>query len=322
MRDISVAVLIVTYNRLSLLEECIDAIDAQTYKPMQLCIVDNASTDGTGAYLAGLLEEDRDYTISVITTEKNLGGAGGYEVGVGELLTRHDYDFLLFMDDDAILERDFLEKMVARARRDRMTKLFAGAVKCDGIVDTNHRRSIRSRLIFSERWMPEESYESDFRCELASFCGLMIEREILEGAGVPRGDYYIWYDDSEYCLRCERVAGEMGYNTHIHVVSAAVIDHRSKPVHPNGSILLRTDWRSYYGWRNRFDVAQRYLGDMTGAFVKLEYRLLSFRSRLMRLSFSKKRRAKAGFNIRMIADVMEDIEAKRFGEREEYRRGQ
>ena len=43
----SVCALVVTYNRRALLDECLRAIDAQTVRPAELILVDNASTDGT-----------------------------------------------------------------------------------------------------------------------------------------------------------------------------------------------------------------------------------------------------------------------------------
>ena len=42
---------IVTYNRLSLLKECISALKNQTYKINKIYIINNNSTDGTSDYL-------------------------------------------------------------------------------------------------------------------------------------------------------------------------------------------------------------------------------------------------------------------------------
>jgi glycosyltransferase involved in cell wall biosynthesis len=47
MSDCRIAVLIVTYNRISLLHECVDAVMGQTHPASALYVVDNHSTDGT-----------------------------------------------------------------------------------------------------------------------------------------------------------------------------------------------------------------------------------------------------------------------------------
>ena len=49
-------VIIVTYNRLELLKECINCVLGQTVPFSRVCIVDNHSSDGTGAYLEGLTD--------------------------------------------------------------------------------------------------------------------------------------------------------------------------------------------------------------------------------------------------------------------------
>ena len=323
-----IAILIVTYNRLSLLKECVAAIREQTHQAAGVIIVDNHSTDGTAEYLAGLEE---DPFVRVITSEENLGGAGGFELGVGEALGKRkssalceadpvDFDWLILIDDDAMLEPDFIEKMEGAVASHPDHRLFAGAVKCDGRIDTNHRRNIKSRMIFSEEWISADRYDKPFTCDMATFCGLMISRDIMEKAGAPRGDYFIWYDDSEYCLRCEREAEALGYSGHIMVVPDAVIDHKSRPVEPEGDILMRTDWRSYYGWRNRYDVAKRYLGSITALVVKCEYIVLRAKSRMMARSKDETVKKQGEFNVKMITDVLTDISKNEFGVREEYQR--
>ncbi len=324
MNDTRIAVLIVTYNRLALLRECVDAVMGQTHAASALYIVDNKSTDGTGDYLAELARhpERSEGSFHIITSDKNLGGAGGFELGVSEALKYDDHDLLVLIDDDAMLAPDYLERMADAAEKHPDIAMFAGAVHCDDAVDTNHRRRIKNRLIFSEGWVPGDEYGAgrSFFCDMATFCGLVIRRDIIKKAGTPRGDFFIWYDDTEYCLRCGREAAKMDFSDKILVPSDAVIDHRSVPVDPEGDLLMRTDWRSFYGWRNRYYVAREYLGGLTALVVKCEYRVLGIKSRIMSHSADEKTRMQGRFNVKMIADVMRDIRSGRFGAREDYQR--
>ena len=52
-----VTAIITTHNRLELLKRAIKSVYAQTYKEMELIVVDDASTDGTQAYCESLAEE-------------------------------------------------------------------------------------------------------------------------------------------------------------------------------------------------------------------------------------------------------------------------
>ncbi|UVQ07046.1 glycosyltransferase [Bacteroides caccae] len=65
---------IVTYNRLSLLKECISALKNQTYKINKIYIINNNSTDGTSDYLQELIADSQ---FVIINLPQNIGGAGG-----------------------------------------------------------------------------------------------------------------------------------------------------------------------------------------------------------------------------------------------------
>ena len=70
---------IVTYNRLALLKECLAAIEKQTYPIHKVIEIDNCSTDGTEEYLKAYAVHPQ---FQVIRTEQNIGGDGGFSLGV------------------------------------------------------------------------------------------------------------------------------------------------------------------------------------------------------------------------------------------------
>ncbi len=47
----TIAAVVVTYNRLELLKECIEAVLSQTHKPDAIIVIDNGSTDSTPEWL-------------------------------------------------------------------------------------------------------------------------------------------------------------------------------------------------------------------------------------------------------------------------------
>lgn len=96
-----ISVIMLTYNRETLVPRAIESILSQTYRDFELLIVDNGSTDKSGeiadTYAAG------DPRIRVIHRERGSIGAGrntGLDAARGEYLT--------FVDDDDWVEPDFL----------------------------------------------------------------------------------------------------------------------------------------------------------------------------------------------------------------------
>ena len=77
-----VGIVVVTYNRLSLLKEVIESLRVQSYRDYQIVVVNNGSTDETPLWL----EKQKDI---ITITQDNLGGAGGFHTGM-KYVAEHD----------------------------------------------------------------------------------------------------------------------------------------------------------------------------------------------------------------------------------------
>lgn len=304
------AAVIVTYNRLSLLKECVDAVRAQTMPFEKVFIIDNCSTDGTGEYLDGL---DSGF-FSILHETDNRGGAGGFSDGLA-LAGKGGYDWILLIDDDAIIDADYMRILTTYGETNPHAPAVAGSVWVDGKIDITHRRCVTSRLLYIEKCVPEEEYAGNgFYCDAATFCGLCVRGDAVAEIGLPRDDYFIWYDDSEYCLRLNTIEGSRG----IAVIPAAKLNHKTKLPPEGAGLLMRTSWRHYYGYRNRYDTARRHFGRSSAFFVRMEYDLLWLSSAAMMLSRDADKRKKSRFNMAMISRAADDAARGRFGMRSEY----
>ena len=74
--------------------------------------VNNASTDGTAAYLSRLTAMGKYH---IINCTKNISGAGGFAKGLSQTIT-YDVDCILFIDDDAMLSPDYYEETSSGAK--------------------------------------------------------------------------------------------------------------------------------------------------------------------------------------------------------------
>lgn len=132
-------VVVVTYNRLELLKECLVQVERQTVPAKKIIVVNNASTDGTEEFLREQKEKCGHYRI--LTCAENLGGAGGFEKGIQEAV-EEPAACILLIDDDAVLENNYMEKIMEARREHPEYQAFAGTVITAGKIDTFHRRNI------------------------------------------------------------------------------------------------------------------------------------------------------------------------------------
>jgi rhamnopyranosyl-N-acetylglucosaminyl-diphospho-decaprenol beta-1,3/1,4-galactofuranosyltransferase len=156
------AVVIVTYNRVELLKECLACVCGQTIPFSRVIVVDNHSTDGTAEFLAA--REDLD----VIREPENLGGAGGFYDGL-QCASQGEYDWVLIIDDDAMIAPDYMEKLLDYANAHTGIYGLAGKVVTEGHIDVSHRRRITNRLLYVESNVASEEYQKELQL-FADFC--------------------------------------------------------------------------------------------------------------------------------------------------------
>lgn len=237
-------IVIVTYNRLNLLKECISMAKNQTLTPEHIIIVNNASTDQTKEYLDSL----NNPQLIIRHLPENSGGAGGFHEGLKLSLTT-DADWSVIIDDDAMLDSHFLELIDAQASKSSDVQAYAGTVYQNGSIDLTHRQFYKRPGFMAVK--PDKSiYDQDhFTCDLASFCGLVVSNELIRKIGLPEKDYFIWYDDTEYSIRIRE-------HSPIVVIPAAYLNH--KVAVPVVQTPRRYTWKDYYGLRNRMHMVKKH----------------------------------------------------------------
>ena len=242
MSSESFGVAVVTCNRLNLLKECVDAINGQTVPFQKVVIVNNNSNDGTKQFL----DEIEDKRYQIVHSAQNLGGAGGFSLAL-EQFCDMTTDWVLIIDDDAIIRKSFIEEIDNQIQNFNGKYLaYSGVVLEEGKPNILHRKEVVKNDVLGVP-VPLEQYDKEtFECGVASFCGLLIHTSLLKKIGLPKKEYFIWHDDTEYSLRINSISKILNVNT-------AVLDHKRKP----GASDIH-DWKNYYGFRNELDLFRRY----------------------------------------------------------------
>src|SRR5262249_61759687 len=100
----TVSVTIVTYNSAQYIEKCLRSVFRQTHRPLQVVVVDNASSDGTRRIL-----ERFEGRIRVIENDRNLGFAAAQNQAIGSSASTWG----LALNQDAPLEPSYVRQLIA-----------------------------------------------------------------------------------------------------------------------------------------------------------------------------------------------------------------
>lgn len=194
------AIVVVTYNRVKILEENLCALLRQTYTDFDILVIDNASTDGTGDMVSSF----DDVRIKYHNTGKNLGGAGGFSLGL-KLAVELQYQYAWVMDDDAIPNEDALQSLIDKAAilNDNFSFLCSLVYWNDGnIFPMNFPQIDQHNIEKTSADMIRNNHL--LLASGASFVGCFVYLEIVKLAGLPISEIFIYGDDVEFTHRIKK----------------------------------------------------------------------------------------------------------------------
>ncbi len=221
---------VVTYNRQSLLENCINALRNQTRKIDQILVINNGSTDNTEKWLQN--QPDVDFV-----TQENVGGAGGFHTGIKTAFER-GFSWIWLMDDDGFPKEDALEILLEGDNEELCLRNCAVINKDDQktfVWKTGNHVSV------------DEVKECVIKNVAHPFNGTLLHRKIIERVGFPKANLFLWGDETEYFYRIIR-KNKIPYYTK----TASIHYHPASAYSYKNDWNFSNNWKMYYYVRNRF----------------------------------------------------------------------
>jgi len=232
---------VVTFNRLALLKVCLPAVVGQQRRPDVVLVVDNASTDGTAAWVAAVYPQCRLLRLSV-----NTGGAGGFAVGLQRAVEKLGADCVWLLDDDTVPSPSALMELVqVRQQLDRPPPLVASRVVWTdgGVHPMNTPRHVP--------WLGSPPLVPGLRLlRSASFVSVLIDGDAARSTAPPVADFFLWNDDFEYTTRLTRTSRGV-------LCERSVVTHHTAT---GGGSDVDPGSRFYYEVRNKLWVFTRSTG--------------------------------------------------------------
>ena len=176
-----ISIIVPVHNTEKYLRKCVASIQAQTYKNIEIILVENASTDNSLALCHELAkEDDRINVIHLEVGDPSIARNEGIKASTGE--------FLGFIDSDDTIEPDMYEQMINLAIKEELDIVF-----CDFVKKYDYRSD---RYIFENSGKitvapAKEILKLNFKDKITqSQCTLLSRKEIFSDIHFPENRFY------------------------------------------------------------------------------------------------------------------------------------
>ena len=252
--------ILVNYNGYKDTIVCIESLLKINYTNYKIIIVDNYSIDNS----LEKLQQIKSEKIKLINLDENLGFSGGNNIGINLAMENHA-DFIVLLNNDTIVTKDFLKPLIEGCGNNGNTittskimyakeknKIWYGG----GNTSFKLGRSWHNNINKVEKTINEEIKEVSF----ISGCCMCIPKSVIEIIGTLSEDYFLYYEDTDYCCRAIKKGIKLLY------IPTSIIYHNVSSSTGHNSPLM-----TYYKIRNRLYFIQEHVPNKYKFFAELVF---------------------------------------------------
>ena len=237
----SILILLINWNGKKDTIECLQSLAKLSYANHFILVVDNGSTDDSCTEIQKQFPH-----IAILQTHANLGFAGGNNIGISYGL-KHNFDWILLLNNDTIVNPDFLEKFIECSQKKPEGKIFGAKIynysepkkidhlggvwnpnRCD--FDSLHQNQIDDDRSF------ESMQEVDYVCGAC----MMIHNQVFRKIGLLEPKFFLFWEETDFCFRAKKA----GFSTW--TAPSSKIWHKI-----NASFSGGKPHSYYFWWRSR-----------------------------------------------------------------------
>lgn len=243
-----VCAILINYNGYSDTRDCIDSLKKCNYPNIKIIIVDNASLHGAVQY-DEIITRD---CCEIIYLKENIGFAGGNNVGF-KCAQKYAPDYYLVLNNDTVVTPGFLQPLINCFEIDSRVGIATGKILYYSDNDIlwyggcYYDKKLGEYKIRGIGEKDSDLYNQKCKVEFATGCLWLISSKVLQQVGKMDEDYFLYYEDADYC---ERIRNE-GYS--IYYLPESIIFHKESKSTGKGSDIYQ-----YYNNRNYLMYIKKY----------------------------------------------------------------
>jgi len=242
-----VTTILLNWNRYELSRACIESLARVTYPNHSIVLVDNASADGSGPRL------HRDFPeIEYVQNHDNAGFSRGCNEGIKRALELGT-DYVLLLNNDSIVEPNFLEPLVSLLEGDDSIGMASGKIYLSDrrtlwFAGARVSRVAGSVVVRGHKQPDQGLFDHTEESKGCTGAMMFIRKRVIDLVGPLPPEYFFGTEEWDYSLTVRRAGFKLYY------CPASVVFHQADGSHDNLAPMYL-----YCGMRNRLTFQSKFL---------------------------------------------------------------
>jgi GT2 family glycosyltransferase len=237
MNKKKVSIIILNYNETKLTLHCLASLAKITYLNYEIILVDNGSKEDIEPLI-----KQKPRNVIIIKNKINLGYAEGNNVGY----QKASGEYILFLNNDTVVEKDFLKPLVTALENDK--QLAAVQPKIMQYPRKEFIDSVGSYFLFSgflyhlgHNKKDKKKYHKEGSVFSMKGACMLFKKEVLDEIGVFDKDYFAYFEETDLCHRVWLAGYKIFY------IPSATIYHEGGQT----SKKLQSAFVQFHSYKNR-----------------------------------------------------------------------
>jgi len=232
----SVSVIILNYNGLKFLGDCLKSVLEQSFDDFEIIFVDNASDDGSLDFVKSHFNDER---LKCFSTGSNLGFTGGNNFG----LEKSEGEYIVLLNNDTVVGKDWLKFLYKSVTSGENTGAVQSLVRTKGIPDKYYLKNGTLNLLGHNIMEVFEIGDNGIgEIFQLNGCSLIIKKDlIVKLGGLFPGEYFAYAEDSFLSFKLKFAGYKILHNSH------SVVQHFGSAATSG----FKSSFRTYLQERNR-----------------------------------------------------------------------
>lgn len=249
--DKKVFIILLNYKGVEDTLQCVKSLEEIDYTNYEIVIVDNASPDNSFE----VLKENLGSKHMVMSSGRNGGFAFGNNVGI-EYALKNGAEYILLLNNDTIVEKDFLKPLVSSLEADSFIGISTGLILnyfnkekvwfAGG--ELNWKKFYGYHLYENNNIEDIKDKNKSRVITFATGCLMLIRAKVLTEVGLLPEEYFMYYEDVDYCAKVQEKGYKIFYNP------SSIIYHKISASTGEGESPFAVAWNT----RNRIKFMKKY----------------------------------------------------------------